>query len=633
MRTILAKVFLACGVWLLGGNAASAATTQFKVASGDWSNAANWSGGLPTPPNEAEVGSAAASPATAAINPGDALTSGALYIGRYAGQVGAVNQSGGSLNLLTNYFRVGSAGAGTYNLSGGTVSNATLYVATGGGTGTVHISSGIFCGNGRTAESATVGRSANSFGHVVQTGGLFSLNDSTNTADFVIGRDYGVGLYELSGGVVTNVKSLYLGMAATAGSHPLGTLVLSGSGALYASKDMCLGYGGTATGIVSQSGGIFSPTRLLVGTSASGSRGVGRYEISGGKFVGALEVGSGGNGTLQISGDALLETRWFNVGAAGSSTGLVYQTGGCVDTRANAFGVGSQTGGFGRYMLMSGSITNLGALSIGSSGGSGFISVGGTSVVSMTTLNSWAHPFTVAGSSSSKGTLQIAGANVKFKNTQDFTSNQAGSTLDYLFRSEGISPLTVGWSAYLGGKLSMGLDGGVAVFATNAFTFLTASSISGDFATRDTGVFTVAMDAVKKRYAATLDESQKVSATPLSRGGQGVSFAPVAKGWLSTSVSDRLGPTFDLALEVTTTGATPVGELDDLVAYLGQSGFAAKRIAGSGWSGPNVVLTLPASTSGATRHLAWDLSRFDAALRVAAATVVDKNAGTVIAVR
>ena len=76
MRTILAKVFLACGVWLLGGNAASAATTQFKVASGDWSNAANWSGGLPTPPNEAAVVSAAASPATAAINPGAALASG-----------------------------------------------------------------------------------------------------------------------------------------------------------------------------------------------------------------------------------------------------------------------------------------------------------------------------------------------------------------------------------------------------------------------------------------------------------------------------------------------------------------------------------------------------------------------------
>ena len=40
--------------------------------------------------------------------------------------------------------------------------NATLYVATGGGTGTVNLSSGIYYGNARTAESATVGRSANS---------------------------------------------------------------------------------------------------------------------------------------------------------------------------------------------------------------------------------------------------------------------------------------------------------------------------------------------------------------------------------------------------------------------------------------------------------------------------------------
>ena len=301
--------------------------------------------------------------------------------------MGAVNQSGGSLNLLTNYFRVGSAGAGPYNLSGGTVSNATLYVATGGGTGTVNLSSGIFCGNGRTAESATVGRSANSFGHVVQTGGLFSLNDSTNTADFVIGRDYGVGLYELSGGTVTNAKNVYLGMAATSGSHPLGTLVLSGSGVFIISKDMYLGYGATATGIVSQSGGICSASQMGIGCNASGKRGFGRYEISGGKFVGPITVGNGGIGYLDISSNAVLETSWFNVGTTGTTTGTVVQVRGYVDTRQSALSIGSNTGGFGSYYLSNGSISNLGSITIGNLGGTGLFSIGGTSVVSMTTLN------------------------------------------------------------------------------------------------------------------------------------------------------------------------------------------------------------------------------------------------------
>jgi len=62
---------------LLGVQAASAAATQFKVTAGDWTNAANWSAGIPTN-NEADIGSNSKSPATANINPGDNLTCGVL---------------------------------------------------------------------------------------------------------------------------------------------------------------------------------------------------------------------------------------------------------------------------------------------------------------------------------------------------------------------------------------------------------------------------------------------------------------------------------------------------------------------------------------------------------------------------
>ena len=617
-------------IWLLGSAHVLAAATQFKVATGDWNNNANWSGGIPTN-NEADIGSASASPATAEIHSGDFLTSGGVYLGQYAGQSGTVNQTGGALNVLTNYLRVGGGGVGTYRLSGGTVSNTTLYVAaSSGSTGTVFISGGSIVGCGGTSESATVGRNSNAYGQVVQTAGLFSLNVSTNQADFVIGRDYAEGLYELSGGMVTNAKIVYLGMAATVGSHPLGTMVLSGSGAIYSSVGMYLGYGYTATGVVYQTGGLCMPSSLRIGCVASGNRGFGRYEISGGKFVGSLDVGNGGIGTLQISSNAILETSWFDVGATWSTTGSVFQTGGYVDTRANALSIGAQTGGFGNYSLTGGSLSNLASVTIGSSGGVGFFSVGGTSVVSLWT-NTWAHPITVANNSASTGTLQIVGGNVLFKNTQDFTSKQPGSTLDYLFGSEGISTLSVGWTAYLGGTLSLGLRGGVSLFQTNAFTLINAAGINGDFSVKNTSVFLVATNGTK-RYVSTLDEAQKMSATTLSRSGQSVSFVPVNRGWVSTSIPIRRGTSFEVALEITSVGTPSETELEQLEDFLVQGGLSVKKI-GTAWGGATVILTFPTSEDGGINPLAWDLSRFDPDLRVGTVTVMNKNDGTVLCIR
>lgn len=629
MKTSLVNVVVAGWVWLLGGGSVQAAATQFKVTTGDWNNAANWSAGLPII-NEADVGSASASPATATINPGDDLTSGVLIVGQYAGQVGTVNQSGGALNLQTNYLRVGAAGVGTYNLSGGYVSNATLYVAVSGGTGTVNISGGSMNGCGGTSESAIVGRNANSYGHVVQTDGLFSLNVSTNTADLTIGRDSGVGLYELSGGVVTNVGTLYLGLAAISKSHPLGTLILSGSGVLYGTKGMYLGYGYTATGVVQQTGGLCQPGGLRIGCTASGNRGVGRYEMSGGVFSGALYVGDGGIGTLLISSNAVMDTSFVNVGATWSTTGTVFQTGGRVDTHANSIAIGKETGGHGEYVLSGGSVSNVQTITIGSSGGVGVLSLGGSAVLGMWT-NSADHYITVAGNSASTGTLQIEGKDVTISGVSNFNNLQPRSTLDFLFESEGISTLPVGWTANLGGTLSLGLRGGVSLFQTNAFLLINSSGISGDFSVKNTSVFTATTNGTKK-YVSTLDEAQKLSATTLSRSGQSVSFTPVNRGWVTTAVSIRKGPFFDLALDVTSVGSPSETELVDLGNFFSQGGLTVKRINPT-WSGSNVILTFPTSVDGVTNNLAWDLSRFDSDLRVSTITIIDNNSGTVLCIR
>lgn len=92
--------------------------TEFKVTEGLWNQAANWSGGVPTT-QEARVGSATLSPAKATLQVGDLLTAGTLSIGQIAGSMGEVHQTGGTLNLRTNYWRVGYRGVGTYRLENG----------------------------------------------------------------------------------------------------------------------------------------------------------------------------------------------------------------------------------------------------------------------------------------------------------------------------------------------------------------------------------------------------------------------------------------------------------------------------------------------------------------------------------
>ena len=616
---------------LLGAASARAAATQFKVATGNWSDPANWSAGLPTT-NEADIGSNSQNPATASINPGDTLTSGKLVLGQWAGQTGTVNQTGGLLDLGTNILYLAannSSSYATYTLSGGVLTNALLFVtgSGSGNTGTLYLSGGTLYGTPGTVQSPTVGQGAGSLGRVVQTSGAYI--NATNK-DLTIGRDGAVGVYDLSGGVLTNSGTITLGMNAS-GAAPVGTLLLGGTGSVYCASKMYLGYGsgGPGTGIVVQTAGLCQPAGgLKIGGYA---KSVGRYEISGGQLVASVDVAAANpsSGTLVISSNAAIRAGWLSVGSAWGATGSVAQSGGTVYlSGALTVGSGYSGGCSGTYTMTGGLLTNVSTITVGGGGARGMLSLASTATVVMASGGS-DYYLKVAADASSTGLLQIVGAHVRIAGVTNFDHNQPGSMLDLLFESDGISKLSAGWNAYLGGTLSMGIKGGLALFQTNAFTFLQTSAINGDFAAKATSVFTAATNGTT-RYVATLDAAQRVAAGTLSRGGQVLAFTPVSRGWFATAVSTNRGTAFDLALNVTTVGATPAAELDDLVAYLGQSGFTIRRT-GFGWDGPNVLVTLPTVAEGVTNTLAWDLGRFDTDLRVAAVTIPAR--GTLVTIQ
>ncbi len=104
-----------------------AQTTSWIVQSGDWSNAANWNGGVPNNSDTAYV----VNGGTANISSGQAKCSG-LMLGGNPG-TGSTQMTGGS--LFSTYLGIGVTSAGYFSQSGGTVTMpfaSLIYIDYGG---------------------------------------------------------------------------------------------------------------------------------------------------------------------------------------------------------------------------------------------------------------------------------------------------------------------------------------------------------------------------------------------------------------------------------------------------------------------------------------------------------------------
>ena len=230
-----------------------------------------------------------------------------LAVGKAVGSVGTVNQTNGAVNVgvaigQTDETRMGGAtsadanAVGTYNLSGGTFTNAGNYQVGAYGTGTNNVSGGILA----VGTWPSIGRFAGGLGVVNVTGGLFI---QTGTANSLIVGEGGTGQVNIGGSGTVDAQAVVFGNTATGN----GTINLDN--------------GTLLTGSVSKSSGggtfNFNGGTLRFRKSASMGAGIASYVKPGGARIDTstysvtvipslLDAGGGltklGAGSLTLSG-------------------------------------------------------------------------------------------------------------------------------------------------------------------------------------------------------------------------------------------------------------------------------------------------------------------------------------------
>jgi autotransporter-associated beta strand protein len=265
---------------------------------------------------------------------------------------GTVNQSGNSVVTIGNAVVqpgevwIGGTGDGAYNLSGGTLNawtrqGVTVGLQTHPNSGEVGIGTVTITGGTANLTGLTLGKFGNAKGTVNQSAGTVNVGLSVAGGDFtqngtglilggieatgtaaVDSADPASGTYNLSGGALNAAF-------VTVGDHGVGTLNISGSGALTAGGGVIVARtlshefdGGTrvaSIGTVNLDGGTLTTSSLTGGTGTSTvhfNGGVLRASADSAAFVGGLT-------TVNLkAGGAKIHTNGFNVATAQSFTGV-----------------------------------------------------------------------------------------------------------------------------------------------------------------------------------------------------------------------------------------------------------------------------------------------------------------------
>lgn len=313
MRSTLLKTAFLAGL----AGSAQAQTNWTGTASQDWTNAANWSAGVPGINSKATVNVATGNfvQITTAVNKSATVGGNDFWIGNGAGTSGRVDiNNGGSLN--TNA--------------------AWMFVGNGGGSGIFNVNSG---GSYTTDNDVRFGA------------GSININGGTFTAARIVGN---VGQLNVSG-----AGSLTTTSAGTAnGSPDIQNLAVSSfTGSISAARNANFRNGATSD----MSGG--SITTLGGGEIRIGNSGSHTFTQSGGSISTAswmvVGIGAGGNGTFNMSAGSVtsgaVNTGAFTTIGAGGGTGVVNQSGGTW-TDGNKTMVGENAGGTGTFNLNGGTL-------------------------------------------------------------------------------------------------------------------------------------------------------------------------------------------------------------------------------------------------------------------------------------
>ncbi|TLD70450.1 Verru_Chthon cassette protein A [Phragmitibacter flavus] len=254
--------------------------------------------------------------------------------------------------------------------------------------------------------------------------GTVTISSDETVAGFEAGRWFGSATVAHSAGTLTTGWF-------NVGLYGTGTYNLTGSGSISATGDASIGHGsGNGTMNINTTGSA-SFNYVNVGHSSWGNADypTGVLTVDAGTVnsnFGFAIGGSGGTGTLNLNGGAIISGGTFSVGQSPYSSenataiGVMNQSGGSLS--ADLFIVGNATGANGTYHMTGGTLNASGELWVGQNGTGVFNQSSGT-----VSSNNW---FVIGRDNGGNGTYNLTGGTVNAATTggQTVLSSFAGGT-------------------------------------------------------------------------------------------------------------------------------------------------------------------------------------------------------------
>jgi len=342
-----------------------------------------------------------------------------LIIAEEAGATGVVNVTGGAVSSIYA-LRVGFAGNGTVNHSGGTVEVTA------------------------SGQSLTIGNGAGSYGEYELSGAASII--LTNNNYFYVG-EAGTGIFNQSGGTVTVAALSMVGRHAN--SH--GTYNLTG-GTLNPAT-LIVGEAVGSTGVFTMVGGTIGPSGHIYIPQYGNS---GTFNHSGGTIAGAsgsqVFIGFGadtdGSYTMGGSADMVLtnSNNFLLVGEYG--TGSLIQTGGAVRVGGSTV-IARRANTIANYDISGGLLLT--------------------------------RDLSICEPAGSTGTLYVAGTGATIEVSNNFFQYGSDSTLHVQIGSDGVTPIMVTNTATLAGTLKVSLGNTGYPDSSDVITVVNAASLSGAY--------------------------------------------------------------------------------------------------------------------------------------------------------
>jgi T5SS/PEP-CTERM-associated repeat protein len=510
----------------LAGSLASARAAITPIGDVEPANPSTW-----TSSTNGYIGNTASG--TLTVNGGNDLLSGNGYIGYGSGSTGLVAVDGaGSAVTTAQFLVVGEFGQGTLK-----VTNHATVSSVSGQIGEFSGSTGVVTVDG--------------------TGSTWNNNSSFYSIGLIVGVSGSGTLNITNGGAVTVASATCVGDGAGStgtinfGAHG-GTLTTQ---SLYASPTQMAGTGTINTcGLVSDVNLVFDSTHGLSQTLTGFGSVTVKLNMSNVGNVGDLGAGWNGNGSLTIRDGIKVSSPHGFIGRNSGSVGVV-TVDGTGSTWTNTAYESLSVGGDGNGTL---NITGGAMVSIASTGYIG-VDSGSTGLVTVDGVGStWTSNFLISVGNSGDGTLRITnGATV---------STTSNGVLGYYGGSTGLVTIDGGGSSWNSNFLSVGnggrgtltITGGGAVTAThvstNSTSLLAIDVGRGSLLADNSGAGTLTNNGTIRILAGAGVPTDGVQYSPISAGA-----------WSGTGTYQAVGGTWDgtahtfIASSVTSgTSGTPV---------------------------------------------------------------------------